>query len=95
MRAFKGRSRLVGLRLGEASINTIQPGVPPLSATFALVRDDGELAGRVDKRLEWSERTQKLLGELQASMEMDMAEALFELTPGDRGEPDSEEPSQV
>lgn len=92
---IKGRSRIVGVRLGEVTINLIQQGVSPLVAVFALVRDDGELAGRVEKRFEWSERTKKLLSEFQVSLELDMAESLFELTPGDRGEPETEEPSQV
>jgi hypothetical protein len=92
MRTTTGKPRIVGVTLGKAIINVIHPGIPPLTAEFGLVRDDEELAGLVEKRMEWSDRTMKAIAALQESMEEDMLAALFEVPPA--GSPESE-PEQV
>ena len=89
-----GRSRVTGIRVGEVVIDTINRGADPIKGTFALVRDDGALVGRYTKSVDWSQKTMDLLDQLTLSMELDAAQELFDLTPGDRGE-DSNEPPQV
>lgn len=91
MKNTTGKPRIVGVSLGEASLNFIKPGIPPITAVFGLVRDDDELAGRVEKRLEWSEKTMQALGVLQDCMEIDMLAALFDVP---ASSPDTE-PEQV
>jgi hypothetical protein len=87
------RSRIVGVQVGEVSMNLINPNSPPLTAVFALVRDDNEMAGRVEKRAEWSDKTHKLMKEFIDSLELDMADALFDLS--QKAQLNSEEPSQI
>lgn len=77
----KAKSRIIGVRLGEARIDLINKQSLPLVATFALLRDDELLAGKVDLRLAWSEKTLELLVKLQESMEEDALGQLFEPTP--------------
>lgn len=91
MKTTKGKSRLIGLTLGAAHINRILPGVPPLTADFALVRDDEEFAGKVERRLGWSDETMRALALLESCMEKDMLEHLFEAAP----EEAASEPEQV
>ena len=92
MQKGKGKSRIVAVNLGEARISLIGNDPTPLLGVFALVRDDGELVGRVDRRFDWSQRTLKALEELQKSMELDQLEHLFE---GSQDDPEGDEPPQV
>ena len=88
-----GKPRIVGVTLGKAVINLIRPEIPPLTAEFGLVRDDEELAGLVEKRMEWSEKTINAIKVLQEAMEEDMLKALFDVPPAVPTNP--EEPPQV
>jgi len=92
MKTTTGKSRIIGVTLGEAVINLIKPGIPPITAQFALVRDDEEFAGLVERRLDWSDETMKALAALQACMEKDMLEHLFEAVPETES---ASEPQQV
>lgn len=81
MRLSKSESRIVGVQLGEAHINVIKPGIPPLTADFALVREDEALCGMVQRRLEWSERVHLALRELIDAMEEDELSHVFKDQP--------------
>lgn len=81
MLSSKSKCRIVGVTLGEAHLNFIKPDVPPLTAEFGLVRDDEALAGMVQKRFEWSEKTMAAVAALQEAMEGDMLEAIFDPQP--------------
>jgi len=86
------KPKITGVTLGKAVLNVLHPGIPPLTAEFALVRDDGEFCGLFEKRLEWSDKTMKAIAALQEAMEGDALEALFEVPPpGSAGT----EPQQV
>lgn len=86
------KSKIVGVTLGKAAMNVLHQGIPPLTAEFALIRDDGEFCGLFEKRLEWSDRTMKAIAELQSAMEQDALEALFDKPAPGTGET---EPQQV
>ncbi len=77
----KSKCRVIGVTLGEAHINLIKQGIPPITAQFALIRDDEEKAGLVERRFGWSEKTMKALATLQDAMEEDMMDHLFEPQP--------------
>lgn len=93
MRISKSKSRIIGVQLGEATINRINPGVPALVATFALVREDGELAGRIDRRMEWPEKVVAALSNLQDALEEAAIDHLFEPQPP--ADAAAAEPSQI
>lgn len=88
----KAKSRLIGVELGEAHINFIRQGIPPITAQFALIREDEARAGMVERRAEWSDKVMRALGDLQAAMEEDMLDHLFEAPPPEES---SAEPQQV
>lgn len=92
MTSSRSKSRIVGVTLGEAAINLRKPGIPPLTADFGMVRDDEEFVGLYQRRFEWSEKTMKALAALQASMEQDAIDHLFEEQPP---EAQAAEPQQV
>jgi hypothetical protein len=91
MRQSKSKSLIVGVQLGEAAINLIRPG-QPLTAQFALAREDGEFAGLVERRMDWSEKVHGALKALADAMEEDMLNHLFEVQPP---ESSAVEPEQV
>jgi hypothetical protein len=93
MTPSKSKCLIVGVSLGEAHINIIRGGIPPLTADFALVREDGQAAGLIQRRLGWGEKTLKALAELQAAMEEETLDHVFESQP--IGSTSAAEPEQV
>lgn len=81
MKLSKSRCRIVGLELKQAHLNFINPGLPPLTADFALIREDEERAGLLQRRLDWSPRTLAALAELQDAMEAETLEHVFDPQP--------------
>lgn len=86
----KSKSRIVGLSLGKAYINFM--GGQILTAEFALIRDDDELTGLHERRMEWGEEVMKALATLQAAMERETLDHLFDPQPASSSD---EEPKQV
>lgn len=71
---FKGACRITGVQVGEIRVREIGRS-PSIMAKMALMTDDGASAGLYIQHM-WSERTQKILQTLIASMELDAANAL-------------------
>lgn len=92
MTPSKSKSLIVGVQLGEAHLNILKPGIPPLTADFALMRSDGEMCGIIQRRLGWGEKTLKALAELQAAMEEETLDHVFEPQPPESSATD---PQQV
>ncbi len=92
MTPSRSKCRIVGIELGKVVLNFIHPGIPPLTAEFSLIREDQERAGLLERRMGWGERTMKAIAELQAAMEEDTLEHVFEPQPA---QPAAEDPQQV
>lgn len=92
MRVSKSKTRVVGIQLGEATINRVKPGVPAISAVFALVREDNELCGHFERRAFWSDKVAQALSALQDALEEEAMEDLFEPQPPASA---AGEPSQI
>jgi hypothetical protein len=90
MLTSKSKSRIAGLTLGKAVINAMSGQI--LTAEFALVRDDGEFSGLLERRMGWSEKTMKALADLQAAMEEETLDHVFEDQPASDS---AAEPEQV
>lgn len=77
MRISKGKSRIVAIQLGEAELNFLLPGKPPLRGKFAFVNEEGAPCGSTETLMGWSDKTVELLRQLAASMEKDVEMAYF------------------
>ena len=82
-----GTSRIIGIRVGEASIDLIHHADAVIKAEFALIREDGAACGKVTKVQGWSDQTGEALRMLLEAMEADMFSDVFQ---GPAGPPESE-----
>lgn len=76
-----GETRIVGLRLGEATIDLIGGFPGMLHATFALIKDDGTNCGKITKALGWSEKTSEALRVFAEALEEDIYSEYFKGAP--------------
>lgn len=89
MRLTKGKSKIVGVRVGEMSLNTLQHERTRLSVSFVLLGDpetmDGLNAGRYTKESQWSNKAQEALGVFLDVLEQEAIHELFEVSEDDDG----------
>jgi hypothetical protein len=71
------KAKVIGLQLGEAELNVIRPGVPPIRAKFALLDEDATPCGYVEKANGWSEKTMGAMQALVECMEEDALKIVF------------------
>ncbi len=83
MKLVEAPTKIVGVHLGEASLNFIHEGIAPIKAKFALLAKDGSPIGYVEMSREWSEKTLDALKQLTAALEEEAAARVFEITTGD------------
>ena len=94
MRLSEGKSKIVGLQLGEAMVNFIRPDLPPIKAKLALLAEDGSACGFIEKSNGWSERTQAALQALAEAVEEDALQHVFVVDEATKGEEKAEETPQ-
>lgn len=78
MKLSESPSKLIGLHLGEATINTMRPDLPPLKAKFALFSKEGEPVGYMEMTHGWSEKALEALRVFQAVLEEEAVPRIFE-----------------
>jgi hypothetical protein len=71
-------SKIVGVQLGEAMLNLIRPGEPPIRAKFALLTKDETVAGFVDVSSNWSDKALNALQAFTEAMEEEAMRLIFE-----------------
>jgi hypothetical protein len=77
MKLSTARPRIIGLHLGEASINFIRPDVVPIKAKLAIIGEEELACGYIEKSNGWSEKTLRALQELGSCIESDTLHHLF------------------
>lgn len=73
-----GASRIIGVRVGEFSVDLIHSPDAVIKAEFALIRDDGAHCGKVSKYGDWSEETAAALKGFVESLEADIFSEVFQ-----------------
>lgn len=88
-------SKILGIHLGEASLNLMMSNIPPIKAKFALVTKDGDTSGYIEVK-NWSEKTIEALRVFVAQLEDDALELVFEVVkdPEVKDPEKSNEPTQ-
>lgn len=89
-------SKIIGLTLGEASLNLIRIGEPPIKAKFVLINKESEVVGYLDFSSNWSEKVQDALRTFSAVLEEEVMKYVFdEAQPSETSKNDApEEPTQ-
>lgn len=77
MKLSEAPTKIIGVALGEASINLIRPGELPFKARFAILTDSGT-AGYVDIG-EWTPEAAKALETFIAVLETEALNHLFKV----------------
>jgi len=77
MKLSMAKPKIVGLQLGEASINFIHPDIVPIKAKLAIIGEEESTCGYIEKRNGWSEKTLTALQELASCIEADALPHLF------------------
>jgi hypothetical protein len=77
MRLSTAKPKVVGLQLGEASINLIRPDAVPIKAKLAIIGEEESACGYIEKHNGWSEKTLAALQELASCIEADALPHLF------------------
>lgn len=95
MKFTTATSKILGVHLGEASLNLMMPSISPIKAKFALVTKDGDTSGYIEVK-NWSEKTIEALRVFAAQLEEDALNIVFEVAQStDTKEPDKpNEPNQ-
>lgn len=78
MKLSTGKCRIVGIQVGEAQVNFVDPRKKPLTAKLVLLGEDGSPIGWAEGVSDWSEKTMKLFRELSESMEDDVKNVVFD-----------------
>lgn len=97
MKLTTAKSRVVGIQLGEASLNLIRMNEVPIKAKFALMTADGDVCGYVEKYNGWSDKVQEALRNFAEVLEEEGLKQLFEVTDAaesPQSNPDVAEPPQ-
>ena len=89
MKLTQNPSKIVGIQFGEAKLNILRPGEPPLWAKFALLNKDGEVCGYADIS-SWSDKLVELLQQFTDALEEEALRLVFE----GGSEEKKEEPNQ-
>ena len=77
MKLSTAKPKIIGVQLGEATINIILPGAVPIKAKFAILGEEESVCGYLDKYGGWSEKTLAALQELASCLETDALPHLF------------------
>lgn len=91
MKMSTAKPKIVGVQLGEAAINYVRPGEPPITAKFLLLAEGGgAVCGHMTKGGNWSEKSLAALQALVDSLEEDALSHIFEVdSTKELGAPDS------
>lgn len=81
MKLTEAPIKIIGVQMGEASLNLMREGVPPLKAKVALISKDGEPCGYMDIAHGWSEKTIEALRALTSAVEEDALARIAEQQP--------------
>lgn len=77
MKLSTAKPKTVGLQLGEASLNFIHPELAPIRAKLAILAEEGEICGYLEKSNAWSEKTMAALQALAECIEEDALPHIF------------------
>ncbi len=96
MKLSETPSKIIGVQLGEASLNFIRIGEVPIKAKFALMNKEGEVVGFVEVNNGWSEKAQEAMRAFSEVLEGEVMVRLFEGQPSETAEKSegSNEPQQ-
>jgi hypothetical protein len=88
--------KIKAVHLGEASINMIRMDQVPLKAKYALLSEDGNVCGYVEKSTGWSDRVLEKMKELGDIMEEEALGLIFSIQVDEENQAPKEEsePSQ-
>lgn len=78
MKLTDAPSRIVGVQLGEATLNFLQTGATPIRAKFALLGKEGDATGFVDITGPWSDKTLDALRTFMEVLEEEAVQRLFD-----------------
>jgi hypothetical protein len=70
-------SKIIGVQLGDVTLNFIRPDQPPIQAKFALLNEEEVICGYSEGSAGWSERTLEALRALQDALEDDAMARIF------------------
>lgn len=96
MKMSESPSKIAGVQLGEAALNFIRIGVPPIAAKFALITKEGETAGFIEMGEGWSDKALEAMRTFSMVLEEEAMQRLFDTQPAETPakEGDGAEPTQ-
>lgn len=83
MKLSETPSKIIGVQLGEASLNFIRIGEVPIKAKFALMNKEGEVVGFVDVNNGWGPKVEEAMRTFSEVLEAEVMERLFEGQPSE------------
>ncbi len=96
MKISESASKIIGVQLGEASLNLIRMGEVPIKAKFALISKEGDPIGFIDMNNGWSEKALEALRTFSEVLEEEAMRKLFDGQPSETAakSPGPDEPPQ-
>jgi hypothetical protein len=79
MKLSTSPSHIVGLQLGEASLNMIRGGQPPIKAKFALITKEGDAIGFMETAGPWSDKVLEALKTFSEVLEEELLGRISEV----------------
>lgn len=71
-------SKIVGVQLGEVTVNFMRPDQPGLKAKFALLTKDGDVASFTELVGGWSDKAQEAARAFSEALEEEVLRIIFE-----------------
>lgn len=83
MKMSESASKICGVQLGEASLNFIRIGEPPIKAKFALLGKEEAVLGFVDMNNGWSDKVMEAMRVFSEALEEEILSRVFEGKPAE------------